>query len=186
MSGYLEVIFGCMFSGKTTKLIDIYKKYELCDISCVVVNYCKDTRYSNTHLVTHDKKQIPCIFTETLDISKNKDLHDLVITQNIDVILINEGQFFPSLYENVKYFVEDLHKKVYVCGLDGDFKRKSFGEMTKLIPISDKFYKQYAICKMCKNGTKACFSKRLSYEKNQTVIGSDNYIPVCRKCYEKD
>ena len=78
MVGHLELIFGCMFSGKTTKLIDIYKKYKICDISCIVINYSADTRYSNTHLVTHDQKKIPCIFTDNLnlndDILKKSDV----------------------------------------------------------------------------------------------------------------
>ena len=179
MVGHLELIFGCMFSGKTTKLIDIYKKYEICDISCVVINYSADTRYSNTHLVTHDKKKIPCIFTDNLTFNDD-------ILKKSDVFLINEGQFFPNLYNNVIKLVETYNKKVYVCGLDGDFERNTFGEMLKLIPRADKFYKQYAICKICKDGTKASFSKRITSEKDQTVIGSDNYIPVCRKCYHRN
>ena len=176
--GYLVVILGCMFSGKTTRLLEIYNMYTICDISCCVINYKEDTRYSKTKLVTHDKRGIPCIFSESLKDAINKNI------DTYNVFLINEGQFFPDLYENVSYMVNEKNKKVYVCGLDGDYKREKFGSILDLIPLCDKFSKQYAICKMCKNGTKACFSKRISCEKEQTVIGSTNYIPVCRKCYE--
>jgi thymidine kinase len=100
-----------------------------------------------------------------------------------DVILINEGQFFPDLYSVVKDMVENK-KHVYVCGLDGDFERKKFGQILDLIPIADKIEKLSSLCSLCKNGTRGIFSMRLTKEKTQTLIGSDNYIPVCRNCYE--
>jgi thymidine kinase len=74
-------------------------------------------------------------------------------------------------------------KKVYVSGLDGDFKLKRFGEILDLVPLCDKITKLTSLCSKCKNGTPGIFSMRLTHEKEQTVVGSDNYIPVCRKCY---
>lgn len=177
--GYLELILGCMFSGKTTRLLDIHKKYSICDISCCVINFKEDVRYSQTEMMSHDKKGVPCLFSEKLE--------NAIIKENLekyDVFLINEGQFFEDLISQVKKLVLEHKKKVYICGLDGDFEREKFGNLLDLIPFADKFYKLYAICKLCKNGTRAPFSKRISNETKQTVIGSDNYIPVCRKCYE--
>ena len=175
--GYLELILGCMFSGKTTYLVDTYNKlYDKFNIK--VINYSGDTRYHSTMLSTHDKVMIPCIFTNTLsDVCEEKYLN------NIDVILINEGQFFPDLYDTVWNLVEVHKKQVYVCGLDGDFKRAKFGSILDLIPISDNFIKLFAKCDSC--GEKAIFSKRLTNENDQVVIGSTNYIPVCRPCYNK-
>jgi thymidine kinase len=98
------------------------------------------------------------------------------------VILINEGQFFPDLEEFVKKILLN-DKKVYICGLDGDFERKKFGQILDLIPLCDKVTKLTSLCSICKNGTPGIFSKRITSEKEQTVVGSDNYIPVCRKCY---
>lgn len=173
--GYLELILGCMFSGKTTYLVNTYNKlYNTFNIK--VINYSGDTRYHSTMLSTHDKVMIPCVFTNKLsDVCEEKYL------TNIDVILINEGQFFPDLYDTVYNLVEVHKKQVYVCGLDGDFKRTKFGSILDLIPISDNFIKLFAKCDSC--GEKALFSKRLTNENDQVVIGSTNYIPVCRSCY---
>ena len=76
-------------------------------------------------------------------------------------------------------------KKVYVCGLDGDFERKKFGQILDIIPLCDKVTKLTSLCSICKNGNTGIFSKRISTETEQTVVGSDNYIPVCRSCYNK-
>ena len=82
-------------------------------------------------------------------------------------------------------FVEVHKKTVYVYALDGDFKRNKFGSVLDLIPYCDKVKKLTSLCSICKNGTKAIFSHRLSEEEQQVVIGSDNYIPLCRKCYHE-
>ena len=79
------------------------------------------------------------------------------------------------------------NKKIYICGLDGDFQRNKFGQILDLIPLCDKVTKLTSLCSICKNGAPGIFSMRLSTEKQQTLVGSDNYVPVCRKCfvYEK-
>jgi len=180
-TGYLEIIIGPMFSGKTSKLLSIKKMYDLCDISCCVVNYSGDNRYHDTMLSTHDKIMIPCLNVERLK--------TIITDENIkkyDVFLINEGQFFSDLYKSVSELVNNFNKKVYVCGLDGDFKRKKFGQILDLIPLCDNVKKQHALCIKCKNGKKALFSMRITKEKKQKVIGVDNYIAVCRKCYFKN
>jgi thymidine kinase len=78
------------------------------------------------------------------------------------------------------------NKKIYICGLDGDFERKKFGSILDLIPLCDKVSKLTSLCSLCKDGTPAIFSMRLTEEKEQTIVGSNNYIPVCRKCYKKN
>ena len=177
-AGYLELILGCMFSGKTTKLLEIYNMYKICEVECCVVNYDKDKRYHEELLSTHDKKMIPCINV--------KHLREAVTDVNVskcDVFLVNEGQFFVDVDEVVLDLVQKHGKKVYVCGLDGDYKQQTFGNLLNLIPRCDNYSKLHAICKVCKDGTPASFSKRITSETDQEVIGSDNYIPVCRKCY---
>jgi thymidine kinase len=181
-SGYLEIILGSMYSGKTSKLIEIYKQCIFCNISVSVINHSIDNRYHEDLLSTHDKIKIPCIKTDKLlDLWNNSSSP---IHQS-EILLINEGQFFPDLEIFVK-FTLDKKKKIYVCGLDGDFEKKKFGQILDLIPICDKVYKLTSLCSLCKNGTKGIFSMRLSCEKNQIVIGSDNYIPVCRSCYDNN
>lgn len=181
-SAYLELIIGPMFSGKTSRIVEIYKKCKFCDISVTVINHILDDRYDDTLLSTHDKIKIPCVKTDKLmELYNNSNMEQIL---NSEVILINEGQFFSDLQEFVKKMLK-IDKKIYVCGLDGDFERKKFGQILDLIPLCDKVTKLTSLCNICKNGTHAIFSKRVSLETEQTIVGFDNYIPVCRKCYEK-
>jgi thymidine kinase len=195
-SGYLEIILGGMYAGKTSRLVEIYKQCKFCNISVAVINHSIDNRYDDELLSTHDQVKIPCIKTERLfdiwtdnfDIENNiehiKRTKDKLKVLSSNVILINEGQFFSDLEDFVKKLLE-YGKKVYVCGLDGDFERKKFGQILDLIPLCDKVTKLTSLCSLCKNGTPGIFSKRITSEKAQTVVGSDNYIPVCRNCYYK-
>lgn len=173
-SGYLEIILGPMYSGKSTRLVEVYNQCKFCDIPVTAINHTIDNRYDDELLSTHDKIKIPCIKTD--------NLRDILPTITSDVILINEGQFFPDLYEAVVDMLEN-GKQVYVCGLDGDFERKKFGDILDLIPLCDKVTKLTSLCSICKDGTPGIFSLRLTNDKEQTVVGSENYIPVCRSCY---
>lgn len=177
-TGYLELIIGPMFSSKTTTLLEIYKKCQFCNIPVTIINHTIDTRYHDTMLSSHDQLTAPC-----LQANKLADVWPLLGSS--EVILINEGQFFPDLYEVV---MDMLHhnKRIYICGLDGDFERKKFGSILDLIPLCDKVIKLTSLCSSCKDGTLAIFSMRLTDEKEQTIVGSTNYIPVCRKCYSKN
>jgi thymidine kinase len=176
-AGYLEIILGPMFSGKTTQLIQHYKKNNYIGKTVCVINYSEDTRYHDSMLSTHDKIMIPCIFSSKLGEVDN----DLL--QKADVIIINEGQFFEDLFEFVLEKVETNHKSVYVCGLDGDFKRSRFGKILDLIPYCNKVTKLNSLCSICRDGTPGIFSHRITKETSQVVIGSDNYQPLCRQCY---
>jgi len=196
--GYLEIIKGPMFSGKTTRLMDIYKKYTFCDIKTMVINYEKDNRYSDNMLSSHDKIMIPCIkalkLSDVVNINEeeynnNTNSMPASVTEKnaIDfleakAILINEGQFFSDIVEWVRVAVEKYHKNVYICGLNGDFKRNKFGNWLDLETISDNVVMLHSFCSHCKKRP-AIFSHRLSKESEVEVIGAESYIPVCRKCY---
>lgn len=178
--GYLELAIGPMFSGKTTHLIQAYKKYTYIGKRVIVLNYSEDKRYHETMLSTHDKIMIPCVQTTRIrDIWNSREFVDS------QVVLINEGQFFPDLYDTVLEMIDTYNKTVYICGLDGDFKRGKFGEILELIPYCDKVTKLQSLCSQCKNGKVAIFSHRLTEEDSQILIGSDIYVPLCRKCYLK-
>jgi thymidine kinase len=182
--GYLELILGPMFSGKTTQLIQEYKKFTYIRKRVATINYAGDTRYDMSMLSTHDKLMIPCIQSSSINqLWNNPENEYYEELHNADVILINEGQFFDDLYECVLDMVEKHHKIVYICGLDGDFKRNRFGKLLELIPYCDKITKLQSLCSICKNGKHALFSHRLTEESSQIVIGSNNYIPLCRACY---
>jgi thymidine kinase len=188
--GYLEIILGPMYSSKSTRLVEIYKQCKFCNIPVTIINHTIDKRYHDTMLSTHDKIMVPCIQANKLsEIWLNNCIDNPAVyndsynlLQNSDVILINEGQFFSDLYEVVVDML-NKNKKVYICGLDGDFERKKFGSLLDLIPLCDKVTKLTSLCSSCKDGTPGIFSMRLTNETEQTIVGSDNYIPVCRKCY---
>lgn len=190
-NGYLGIFIGPMFSGKTSKLVELYKQYTFCDINTMTINYSEDTRYSTNMMSTHNKIMIPCIMSKTLTkvvdiIGKSKE--DVLKTDTLftkaKVILINEGQFFKDIVEWVERAVSDYHKCVYICGLDGDFKRETFGNWLNLIPFCDNVEKMRSFCNGCKKRP-ALFTHRTTSETKQKIIGAeDMYIPLCRKCYD--
>ena len=184
MPGYLELAIGPMFSGKTTWLTNLHKQFNYCNMRVVVVNFAGDTRYTASGealLSTHDRTMIPCVMCSTIAelIAEHADA-----VAAAEVLLINEGQFFPDIM-NVLQFVE-AGKRVYVCGLDGDFEKKRIGSFLDLIPHCDKVCKLTSLCSICRNGKEAIFSFRITQETDQIVIGSDNYIPLCRTCYHDE
>jgi len=170
-SGSIHLIIGPMFSGKTSELLRIAKRLKSVNLKVLLLNYFEDTRYSSTGMSTHDKESLPCSFI--------KDLHD-VNTSGYDIICINEAQFFEGLIDFCK---DQLYKNktLYICGLDGDYKQEKFGELLELIPLCDSITKLHAFCKVCENGTPAHFTKRITNNNKQKLIGTDEYIPVCRK-----
>ena len=178
--GYLKVILGPMFSGKTTELIRIYRRYSSCNIPVCVINHVSDqTRYSTEKMSSHNREQINSYNFEKLYHCIEEDF-----VHKVKVILINEGQFFDDLIEVVDILVNVYKKEVYVCGLDGDFKRQKFGKLLDLIPNCDDVVKLKALCRNCRERD-AIFTYRLSKEKEQTVVGVDNYVSLCRCCYNK-
>jgi thymidine kinase len=179
-TGYLAVYLGCMYAGKTSKLISIYNKNKTAGISTCVINYIEDKRYHDNKLSTHDRKMIECLSVRKIyDVFEN----DPNLLEQTEAFIINEGQFFSDLYEVVKLLVNEHNKQVYVCGLDGDYQMRKFGQILDLVPICDEVVKLHAICTICK--APASFTKRITQETEQKVIGSDNHIPVCRMCHLK-
>ena len=137
-AGYLEIILGSMYSGKSTRLVEIYNQCKFCDIPVAVINHTIDNRYDEELMSTHDQVKIPCLKTTSLKHIWNPDIKGLsdtigtidsnaqcLIVKFSKVILINEGQFFGDLFEVVNDMVNH-GKTVYVCGLDGDFEKKKF------------------------------------------------------------
>jgi|688.fasta_scaffold248057_2 thymidine kinase len=180
--GYLELILGPMFSGKTSTLKKIYDQCMYCNIPVMVINYSADKRYSNEDVMsTHDKIMIPCIMVNT--IAEIIDNYGERLSSS-EVILINEGQFFSDI-EYVISLVEEMHKRVYICGLDGDFQKNKIGSLFELIPYCDNICKLKSLCSECRDGTPGLFSYRITNEVSQVVIGINNYKPLCRVCYKR-
>jgi thymidine kinase len=172
-TGYLELILGPMFSGKSSKLIEIVRKYKLLRKSILILKPIIDNRYSNNSLiVTHDKITIDCISVESLS--------SITDVQKYDVIVIEEGQFFSDIYEKVSEWCKI--KKVYVAGLNGDANQNLFGNLYKLISLADDILFLNALCMKCNDGTSAIFTKKnINNGQILEVGGPELYDAVCRK-----
>lgn len=185
-NGYLKIILGSMFAGKTSELIKEYNKHTACNFKCCIINHTVDNRYGtdNTKMATHNNKIIECKSCTELSELFGEDYQDEIVDK-YDVFLINEGQFFEDLYNCVDIIVNKRKKKVYVCGLDGDYERKKFGSILDIIPLCDDVVKLKGICKEC-FFKDSIFTHRLTEEKEQTLISSNKYNSLCRKCYNKN
>lgn len=183
MTMSINLIMGCMFSGKTSALISVAKINKLLGKKVLIINFNEDSRYSGSDkLTSHDKISIDAVSCDK-EILQIVNLSDY---KNADVICINEGQFFNGLVQ----FCTDAckeNKVVHVCGLDGDYLKRPFGELLNLIPHCENVQKLHALCLSCKDGTRASFTKRIINSSELVLIGSsETYEPVCRKCYLKE
>lgn len=176
MTGRLELIVGCMFSGKSSELINRVRKHNLLGKKILVVNHAKDVRYGDG-VISHDRRAVNAVAL--------KNLQELLLLKEIntcDTIFIDEGQFFHDLYDITVILVENLEKTVIISALDGTFERTPFPHVVQLIPFADHVVKLNALCLLCKDGTHAPFSKRIvDNTESEYVGGSESYIPVCRK-----
>ena len=178
----LEIIIGPMFSGKTTRLIERYNdiKFNHTDDKILVINHIIDSqRYKNNSVVSHNGIEIPAISISKL-IDANQELTD---NKSIEYILINEAQFFEDLLEWVINILDNTHISIIICGLDSDYKREKFGQIWDLFPHANSINKLQGKCNNCFNPS--IFTHRVTEDKGQVVVGTCNYIPVCRKCYNK-
>ena len=182
--GEINLFIGCMFSGKTSELINTVRRFKSIDKKVMVINYSEDTRYGNQKIITHDLIGIEAYMIKNLrDIIEKKEYKR--IFDESEIICINEGQFFQGLVDFCKQSANLYNKIVYVCGLDGDYKQEKFGEILDLIPCCENVKRLSALCRMC--GNKAIFTKRIVNSNNQILIGGKNdYIPVCRKHFYHD
>lgn len=180
-SGFLHIITGPMFSGKTTELIRVAKKYKSIRKRILAINYSKDTRYDDeANIFSHDKEK----FEATLRLETLSSLLENPIIHENDVILIDEIQFFKDCFPIIKSLVEDFNKIVIISGLDGDYLQKPFGDICKLIAFADKLIRLNAICKLSPDYPDASFSKRIVKSDKTEFIGSeDSYIAVSRPIY---
>lgn len=178
-SGYLEIILGAMFSGKTTELMRRARTLKAIDRNVLIINHSLDSRNDQEVIMSHD--------LDTMKAIKVADLCPLLNSeeyQNSQVICIDEAQFFTGLLDFVKVAVDTDNKHVIVCGLDGDYLRRPFGEILQLIPICDRVEKLAAYCMELRDGTPGIFTKRIIKSDATTLVGGkESYHAVCRKKY---
>ena len=173
--GKIELILGPMFSGKSTRLIEIIRKSVYQAKKSIMVKFFADKRYSEkSEVVTHD-----LIKYDSIDCKQLRDSFDKL--KNYDVIGIDEGQFFPDLVEVCEELAL-LKKTVIVAALNGDFRMEPFPVIARLISKSDKIKLLKAYCFHCHKDAK--FSLRIVQSNETVLIGAgEAYKPACRECH---
>jgi thymidine kinase len=179
-AGKLEVILGCMFSGKSSEMIARIRQYQVIGKKMLIINHSSDTRYTTAPTITtHDR-----ITIEALPATNAMHVLSMPMYPTVEVIFIEEGQFFEDLVEFIRIAVDKDRKHVVVSGLDGDYNREPFYTMMNLIPLADHVVRRNALCIQCRDGTLASFSKRTIHATSRHLVGSEDvYIPVCRYHY---
>lgn len=179
-SGEIHVIVGPMFAGKTSTLLRRIKSESSNGRSVAVIKSNKDTRYGLQSIVTHDGEKFPCWPLADLSSFSQVVGHDAY--EKLNVIGIDEAQFFDDLYDFCRKAADCDGKTVIVAGLDGDYLRRRFGSVLDIIPLADSVTKLTARCEFC--GKRAFFTLRKTEDTQTELIGGANlYMPVCRKHY---
>lgn len=176
--GWIEVICGSMFSGKTEELIRRLKRAKIANLKVEIFKPAIDVRYDEIKIVSHDEN---AILSTPIDNSQKI----LLMAQGVDVVGIDEAQFFDP---QIPYVCDELAIRgirVIVAGLDMDFMAKPFGQMPFLMAKADYVTKLHAICMKC--GNIANYSYRIIPNEDQIMLGAKNaYEPRCRVCFTLD
>ena len=175
--GSIEVVCGAMFSGKTEELLRRLRRAKIAGLRVEIFKPTIDVRYDESAVVSHDRNTIA---STPIDNSSNL----LLLASDVDVIGIDEAQFFDERLPDVVEQLADQGIRVIIAGLDMDFKRQPFGPMAHLCAIADSVHKTHAICVGC--GSWANYSYRLVSGDQQVMLGeAKEYQPLCRTCYLK-
>ena len=173
--GWIEVICGSMFSGKTEELIRRLKRAKIANLKVEIFKPALDTRYDLQKIVSHDENTI---LSTPIDNSQTI----LLLANEVDVVGIDEAQFFDDLLPEVCDQLALRGTRVIVAGLDMDYSGKPFGQMPFLLAKADYITKLHAICVKC--GNIASYSYRKTDAGNQFLLGEKEiYEPRCRHCY---
>jgi thymidine kinase len=175
--GSIEVITGSMFSGKTEELIRRLRRAQFAGLKVEIFKPSLDNRYSDTRVVSHDEKSI-------VSTPVDNSSAILLLAGEVDVVGIDEAQFFDNSIIDVCNNLADNGVRVVIAGLDMDFMGNPFGPIPALLSVSEYITKVHAICMRC--GSLAQYSFRKSEEAQVVLLGEkDKYEPLCRECYNK-
>ena len=173
---YLEIFMGPMFSGKSSKLVEVIIEHQSDpSVKQLVINHASDIRYGKNSIITHNNDSIPChSITNLTDIL---ELPDYMMATHI---YIDEGQFFQDLKDSVALIMLNSNKHIYVAGLDSDFEIKPFTNLgiLGLIPLANKVTKFTARCYLCQQP--APYTMRVTNCNEQILVGTNaEYQPTC-------
>lgn len=173
--GWIEVVCGSMFSGKTEELIRRLKRAKFAHQTVEIFKPLIDNRYHESDIVSHDSNSIP-----STPIGNSQNI--LLLAQNVDVVGIDEAQFLDMELPNVCNQLANRGVRVIVAGLDMDYSGKPFGPLPQVLAMAEYITKLHAICMQC--GNLASYSYRKENIDDQVVLGEkDLYEPRCRSCY---
>lgn len=173
--GWLEVICGGMFSGKTEELIRRLRRAQIANQQVMIYKPQMDTRYSEDQIVSHNSRAIP-----STPVSSSQQI--LLLSSGTQVVGVDEAQFFDEGIVEVVRKLCNQGIRVIAAGLDMDYTGKPFGPMPDLLAHAEFVTKVHAICQQC--GRLANYSYRLKNEGNQVLVGEkDLYEPRCRECF---
>lgn len=176
--GWIEVICGSMFSGKTEELIRRLKRVKIANLKVEIFKPAIDTRYDDVNVVSHDANAI-----HSTPVSSSQNI--LLMANDVDVVGIDEAQFFDAEIANVCETLASQGIRVIVAGLDMDYLGNPFGQMPNLLAKADYITKLHAICVKC--GNIANISYRKTSQEGQVLLGEkDIYEPRCRVCVQKN
>lgn len=175
--GWIEVIVGSMFSGKTEELIRRLNRANIAKQKVEIFKPKIDVRYSEDDIVSHDSNSIRSTPVETA-------ANILLMASNVDVVGIDEAQFFDMGIVEVCNELANQGMRVVVAGLDMDFKGVPFGPIPSLMATAEYVTKVHAVCMRC--GSLAQYSHRFGSAENLVLLGeTESYEPLCRHCYNK-
>lgn len=173
--GWIEVICGGMFSGKTEELIRRARRALIAGQNVVIVKPAIDVRYQKDHVVSHNATALPSVIAETAD-------QIILLTGNADVVCIDEAQFFDNRLVEVANTLANDGKRVICAGLDMDYLGRPFEPMPQLLAIAEYVTKLHAIC--AESGMIAHYSQRIVENSDRVLVGeSDSYEPRARHCF---
>jgi thymidine kinase len=176
-SGWIEVVTGSMFSGKSEELIRRLRRAQIARRKVQIFKPRLDTRYSEDHITSHSAMQI-----EAENVSSSRELLEKV-RPDTEVVGIDEGQFFDAELPAVCTSLADQGKRVIVAGLDQDYLGKPFEPMPQLLAIAEYITKTLAICMVC--GAPANHTQRLVASNERVLVGaSGTYEARCRQCFD--
>jgi len=174
--GWIEVICGSMFSGKTEELIRRIRRAQIARQRVEIFKPAIDTRYSEAEIVSHDEQKLPSIMVKNAP-------QIISLSLEAQVVGIDEAQFFGKGLIKVAKTLANMGKRVIIAGLDMDYRGEPFQPIPDLLAIAEDITKTHAICVIC--GNPANFTQRKTKSKNQVVIGAaDIYDARCRNCFE--
>jgi thymidine kinase len=175
-TGWIEVIVGCMFSGKTEELIRRIRRAQIARQKVEIFKPRIDTRYSNDHIVSHSEAKLLSTVVGCSDeiLDKAKDAQ---------VVGIDEGQFFDPRIVDVAEELANQGKRVIIAGLDQDYRGKPFEPMPQLLAVAEYITKTLAICVVC--GNPADRTQRITGAQERVLVGAkEAYEARCRHCFE--